>query len=100
MEMGRFELNNKIRALYYLAKVIERHFTLDKSWKGTDHACSLDPEEFRSMVQAIRQVEVAIGSPVKVFRHQSEKMFGSKVWYNRRKYKTRNYPALRNSGSR
>ena len=29
------------------ANVIERHFTLDKSLKGNDHACSLDPAEFK-----------------------------------------------------
>ncbi|OXA61261.1 sialic acid synthase [Folsomia candida] len=48
------------------AKVIERHFTLDKTLKGTDHRCSLDPDEFLAMVEGIRQVETAlIGEPHK-----------------------------------
>ena len=48
-------------------KVIERHFTLDKSLKGSDHKCSLDPEEFEEMVRSIRTMEVALGNPRKSF---------------------------------
>lgn len=44
------------------AKVLERHVTLDKSWKGSDHAASLEPAE---LVKAIRTVEMAMGSPIK-----------------------------------
>jgi sialic acid synthase SpsE/sugar phosphate isomerase/epimerase len=44
------------------AKVIEKHFTLDRSWEGNDHRVSLLPSEFRSMVQGIREVEEALGS--------------------------------------
>jgi len=43
------------------AKVIEKHFILDKSIGGPDAAFSLDREEFKSMVRAIREVEKAIG---------------------------------------
>uniref|UniRef100_A0AAG5CT14 AFP-like domain-containing protein n=1 Tax=Anopheles atroparvus TaxID=41427 RepID=A0AAG5CT14_ANOAO len=39
------------------AKIVERHFTLDKSWKGTDHRASLDPTEFSRLVRYIRAVE-------------------------------------------
>ncbi|XP_058057003.1 sialic acid synthase [Anopheles bellator] len=39
------------------ARIIERHFTLDKTWKGTDHRASLDPPEFTRMVQYIRTIE-------------------------------------------
>uniref|UniRef100_A0A182PTB3 AFP-like domain-containing protein n=1 Tax=Anopheles epiroticus TaxID=199890 RepID=A0A182PTB3_9DIPT len=39
------------------AKIVERHFTLDKSWKGTDHQASLNPAEFSRMVRCIRAVE-------------------------------------------
>ncbi|XP_035774469.1 sialic acid synthase-like [Anopheles albimanus] len=39
------------------AQIVERHFTLDKAWKGTDHRASLDPEEFQRMVKGIRMVE-------------------------------------------
>ena len=47
------------------AKVIEKHFTLDKSMDGPDHKASLDPHELGSMVAAIRTVEQALGSGVK-----------------------------------
>lgn len=47
------------------AKVVERHVTLDKSWKGSDHAASLEPEELAELVKAIRTVERALGSGVK-----------------------------------
>ncbi|XP_046658213.1 LOW QUALITY PROTEIN: sialic acid synthase [Homalodisca vitripennis] len=49
------------------AKVIERHLTLSKEWKGSDHVCSLEPDEFAQMVRDIRQVELALGSPIKQF---------------------------------
>jgi len=44
------------------AKVIEKHFTLDRSMEGNDHRVSLLPDEFRAMVQGIREVELALGS--------------------------------------
>lgn len=47
------------------AKVIERHVTLDKRWKGSDHAASLEPQELQELVNAIRLVEAALGSPTK-----------------------------------
>jgi len=43
------------------AKIIEKHFTLDRSMAGPDHFCSLEPEEFRKMVTEIRDVEEALG---------------------------------------
>ncbi|MDV7391212.1 N-acetylneuraminate synthase family protein, partial [Arthrospira platensis SPKY1] len=43
------------------AKVIEKHFTLDKTMEGNDHKVSLLPEEFKAMVEGIRQVEQALG---------------------------------------
>ena len=48
------------------AKVIEKHFTLDKTMEGPDHKASLEPEELAAMVSAIRNVEVALGSGWKV----------------------------------
>lgn len=42
------------------ATVIEKHFTLDRTLPGPDHAASLEPDELASMVQAIRNVEAAI----------------------------------------
>lgn len=47
--------------------MIERHITLDKQWKGSDHKCSLEPTEFRQMVDDIRTVEEALGTPNKRF---------------------------------
>ncbi|MEL0613782.1 N-acetylneuraminate synthase [Marinomonas arenicola] len=47
------------------AVLIEKHFTLDKLMEGPDHKASLEPDELAAMVEAIRQVEVSIGSPVK-----------------------------------
>lgn len=43
------------------ATVIEKHFTLDKSMPGPDHAASLDPVELGSLVLAIRNIEKALG---------------------------------------
>lgn len=42
------------------ANVIERHYTLDKSWKGTDHAASLEPEEFKVLVRDLNRVHIAM----------------------------------------
>lgn len=47
------------------AKVVERHVTLDKTWKGNDHEASLEPSELAELVRAIRLAETAMGSPVK-----------------------------------
>ncbi|GED67584.1 N-acetylneuraminate synthase [Brevibacillus reuszeri] len=47
------------------AKVIEKHFTLDKNLPGPDHMASLEPTELKQMIQAIRQVEMALGSKLK-----------------------------------
>ncbi len=44
------------------AVVIEKHFTLDKSLPGPDHAASLTPDELAAMVQGVRQCEAALGS--------------------------------------
>jgi sialic acid synthase SpsE len=42
------------------ASVIEKHFTLDRTMEGPDHRASLEPGELKSMVKAIRNVELAI----------------------------------------
>ncbi|HZX31789.1 MAG TPA: N-acetylneuraminate synthase [Rhodocyclaceae bacterium] len=47
------------------AAVIEKHFTLDRNLPGPDHKASLEPAELAAMVTAIRNVEAALGSPVK-----------------------------------
>ena len=48
------------------AKVIEKHFTLDKTLPGPDHAASLEPEELAAMTRAIREVEQAMRPGPKV----------------------------------
>ncbi len=47
------------------ATIIEKHFTLDRGLPGPDHAASLEPEELKAMVKAIRNVEMALGEDVK-----------------------------------
>jgi len=47
------------------AAVIEKHFTLDRSLPGPDHRFALEPGELRSMVEAIRDTEAALGDGVK-----------------------------------
>ena len=49
-----------IAAVAMGAKVIEKHFTLDKRMEGPDHKASLDPDELKAMVNAIRNIEIAI----------------------------------------
>ena len=50
-----------IAAVALGACVIEKHFTLDKGLPGPDHRASLEPEELKQMVNAIREVEEAMG---------------------------------------
>lgn len=47
------------------AVVIEKHMTLDRSLPGPDHAASMEPGEFRALVEDIRAVEAALGSGIK-----------------------------------
>ncbi|MDZ4726916.1 MAG: N-acetylneuraminate synthase [Leptospira sp.] len=47
------------------AVVIEKHFTLDKEMTGPDHKASLDPNELKSLVKGIRNIESALGSSIK-----------------------------------
>ena len=47
------------------ARVIEKHFTLNRAWKGTDHAFSLEPGGMRRLVRDLRRAAVALGDGVK-----------------------------------
>ena len=47
------------------AKIIEKHFTLDKKLPGPDHKASLEPDELKEMVKAIRNIEMALGDGIK-----------------------------------
>lgn len=50
-----------IAAVTLGATVIEKHFTLDRNMEGPDHKASLEPDELKAMVKAIRNIEKAIG---------------------------------------
>jgi N,N'-diacetyllegionaminate synthase len=54
-----------IAAVALGAIVIEKHFTLDRNLPGPDHKASLEPNELKMMVQAIRNIEKAMGNGVK-----------------------------------
>lgn len=51
-----------IAAVAVGAAIIEKHFTLDRNMEGPDHKASLEPSELKVMVQAIRNIEKAIGT--------------------------------------
>lgn len=54
-----------IAAVALGAKIIEKHFTLDKNMDGPDHKASLDPSELSFMVKSIRNISSAIGTGYK-----------------------------------
>jgi N,N'-diacetyllegionaminate synthase len=54
-----------IAAVALGATVIEKHFTLDKNMEGPDHKASLEPDELKAMVTAIRNIEQAMGNGIK-----------------------------------
>ena len=57
------------------AKIIERHFTIDKTMKGGDHCASLEPEELTSLIKNIRDVGVSMGNFIKTKLESEEKCF-------------------------
>ena len=57
--------NVAIAAAAIGAVVIEKHFTLDRGMPGPDHKASLEPDDFGRMVQAIREVSLALGDGIK-----------------------------------
>lgn len=61
-------------------RVIEKHFTLDKTDKGPDHPHSMEPEEYKFLVDSIREVERAMGST----RKEVQKEEGETVFVQRR----------------
>ena len=62
-----------IAAVALGAKFIEKHLTLSKKLKGPDHRASLDPSEFKFMVQSIRIVEKVLGSHIKQITKSEKK---------------------------
>lgn len=64
-------INISIAAAGFNISVLERHFTLDRSMEGPDHAASLEFNEFKSLIRGVREIEQAIGSE-KISREQSQ----------------------------
>jgi len=54
-----------IAAVALGATILEKHFTLSREMEGPDHKASLEPDEFRKMVEAIRNVELSMGDGIK-----------------------------------
>lgn len=55
-----------IAAVALGAKVIEKHFTIDRKMEGPDHAASLEPKELKEMINSIRNIEIALGGKEKL----------------------------------
>lgn len=62
-----------IAAVALGATVIEKHFTLDRNMEGPDHKASLEPDELKAMVSAIRNIEKAVGGDGSKHVSESEK---------------------------
>lgn len=54
-------INVTLASIALGACVVERHFTLDRTMEGPDHAASLQPDEFGRMIEGIREIELALG---------------------------------------
>ena len=69
LEVGYSDHTNGIFApsiaVSYGAKIIEKHLTMNKNEKGPDHKASLNPKEFKEMVNLIRQAETLRGDGIK-----------------------------------
>jgi len=50
------------------AVVVEKHFTLNRAWKGTDHKFSLEPEGLRKQIRDLRRVDISLGTPQKILK--------------------------------
>jgi sialic acid synthase len=63
------------------ARIIEKHFTLNRAWKGTDQSMSLEPQGMRTMIDNLKQCRAALGDGCK-YRLQSEYEPLKKQWKN------------------
>jgi sialic acid synthase SpsE len=61
------------------AKVIEKHYTLNRTFEGPDHAFAIEPHELKSMVDKIRDVEAALGDGIKNGPREEEMEFYKNV---------------------
>lgn len=62
-----------IAAVALGASVIEKHFTLDRNMEGPDHKASLEPDELKAMVSALRNIEKALGTGKKAVSESERK---------------------------
>lgn len=65
------------------AVVVEKHFTLNRSWKGTDHKFSLEPEGLRKQVRDLRRVDISLGDGGKSvydFEMEARKKMGKGIY--------------------
>ncbi len=61
------------------AKVIEKHYTLDRTLDGPDHVFAIQPEELKNMVHKIRDIEIALGDGIKNGPREEEQEMYKKV---------------------
>lgn len=69
------------------ATVVEKHFTLNRSWKGTDHKFSLEPEGLRKQVRDLRRVDISLGDGKKVvcdFEKDARVKMGKGIYTSRK----------------
>ena len=66
------EMTSALGAVALGARVIEKHLTISHMLEGPDHEFSLEPDEFRAMVNAIRDMEASLGSDKKVHSGEHE----------------------------
>lgn len=64
-----------ISAVALGAKVIEKHFTLNKNMDGPDHQASLEPYELQEMIEGIRKIETSLGNGIKTMTKSEQKNF-------------------------
>ena len=62
-----------IAAVALGAEIIEKHFTLERNTEGPDHKASLEPDELKAMVSAIRNIELALGDGHKTISESERK---------------------------
>jgi len=65
-------INVSLAAVALGATVLERHFTLDRLMEGPDHAASLEFEEFRTLINGCREIEMALGNSESLERKLSQ----------------------------
>lgn len=69
-------IHNALAAVTLGAKVIEKHFTLNRKFRGPDHKFAIEPNELKDMIEQIREIESAIGNGLKNGpREQEMEMF-------------------------